>query len=116
MRDDRIHEDYLDDILEAAAKVAKFIKGMTFEQFQQDDKTLFAVVRALEIIGEATKRIPDSVRRDYPEIPWREMAGMRDKLIHDYLGVDEEQVWKTAAEDLPSLIPIIRRLLAESGE
>lgn len=77
--------------------------GMTFEQFSQDDKTAYAVVRALEIIGEATKKIPDAVRDQYPQIPWREMAGMRDKLIHDYFGVNLGVVWKTVQEDLPLL-------------
>ena len=76
---------------------------MTYEQFAGDAKTVFAVVRALEIIGEATKKLPQSVRDRYPKVPWREMAGIRDKLIHDYFGVNLAVVWKTVIEDLPGL-------------
>ncbi len=110
----RTHVDYLADILDAIGKVTRFIEGMTFEEFAQDDKTAFAVVRGLEIIGEATKQIPSSVRDSHPEIPWREMAGMRDKLTHGYFGVNLTVVWKTATEDLPNLEPAIRRLLSEN--
>ena len=112
---ERVYADYLEDILDAIQKVAKFIEGMTFDQFASDDKTAFAVIRALEIIGEATKHIPEEVRRNYPRLPWREMAGIRDKLIHEYFGVNLEVVWKTATEDLPKLEPEIRLILANSG-
>ena len=88
MTSERTYVDYLEDILDATEKVAQFIQGMTYEQFAQDAKTSFAVVCALEIIGEATKKIPPSVRGNYPQVPWRAIAGMRDKLVHDYFGVN----------------------------
>ncbi len=90
MRDYRI---YLQDIAAAMASIEKFIEGMNFEAFQADDKTASAVMRKLEIIGEATKQVPQEVRDKYPQVPWREMAGMRDKLIHFYFGVDYSLVW-----------------------
>jgi uncharacterized protein with HEPN domain len=85
MTAERTYTDYLVDILDAIVKTEQFIQGMTFDRFVQDDKTVFAVVRALEIIGEATKRIPQEIRARYPEAPWRETARMHDKLIHDYI-------------------------------
>jgi uncharacterized protein with HEPN domain len=82
-----------------------------------DDKTAFAVVRALEIIGETTKKIPEAVREIYPDLPWREMAGLRDKLAHDYFGVNLDVVWKTVTNDLPTLKSGIASVLeAESPD
>jgi uncharacterized protein with HEPN domain len=107
----REYRDYLEDIRQAAQKALAFVQGMSYEAFVADDKTVFAVVRALEIVGEATKRIPQSVRDRYPEVPWRSMAGIRDKLIHDYVSVNLEVVWKTVTEDLPALLPMIQRVL-----
>jgi uncharacterized protein with HEPN domain len=97
----RDYLDYLTDIVEGASKAVGFVRGMTFEQFESDERTLFAVVRALEIVGEAPKRVPESVRTQRPTIPWVSMIGMRDKLIHDYFGVNQLVVWKTVTEDLP---------------
>jgi uncharacterized protein with HEPN domain len=100
---ERIYSDYLHDMLDAARKAEKFVQGCTFEQFSSNDEKVFAVIRALEIIGEASKRIPAHVRRVNPELPWKEIAGMRDKLIHGYFGVNLQRVWDTIRQDLPVL-------------
>ncbi|PDW04818.1 HepT-like ribonuclease domain-containing protein [Candidatus Viridilinea mediisalina] len=109
MSNTHLNSKYIEDILSAMDKVQSFIQHFDEIQFYKDDKTVFAVIRALEIIGESTKRIPTSLRLMYPSVPWRAMAGMRDKLIHDYTHVDLTVVWKTATED----IPLIRLLLEE---
>jgi uncharacterized protein with HEPN domain len=111
----REYEDYLRDLLDAIEKVQTFIKDLEFEDFKKDDKTKFAVIRGLEIIGEATKHVSEGVRVRYPEVPWKEMAGMRDVLAHDYFGVDEETVWLTAKEKIPQLKPSIEKILAETS-
>lgn len=117
MKEGREYVDYLRDILDAIMKAQQFIEGMDFSSFSTDDKTAFAVVRALEIIGEATKKIPEAVREIYPDLPWREMAGLRDKLAHDYFGVNLDVVWKTVTDDLPTLKSGIASVLeAESPD
>ena len=95
--------DYINDITNSIANISEFIKGMDYNDFIKDKKTEFAVIRALEIIGEATKNVPESIRTKYPKIPWKSMAGMRDKLIHAYFGVRFELIWNTASVLLPPL-------------
>jgi uncharacterized protein with HEPN domain len=107
--------DYLRDILNAIDLAEAFIANMTFDEFQTDSKTSFAIIRALEIIGEATKNIPESIREEYPAIPWKGFAGMRDKLIHAYFGVNLEVVWDTIQQDLPQLKPVIHEILQETN-
>jgi uncharacterized protein with HEPN domain len=116
MSAERTSSDYLEDILDAATKVASFVAGMTYEQFASDEKTVYAVIHCFEIIGEATKRVPQSVKDTYLKVPWREMAGMRDKLVHDYFGVNLTLVWLAATDDLPELEGHIRRILAEVSD
>ena len=116
MKPRRVHVDYLHDILENTYKALDFVKGMTGDDFLQDEKTVFAVIRALEIVGEATKKIPDEIRAKYPDIPWREMAGMRDKMVHDYFGVNLMVVWKTIVEDLPVLKSRIQKAFEKESQ
>ena len=104
---------YINDILENMRDAEDFIQGFSYEQFQSDKKTLYAVLRAIEVIGEAAKKVPDEVRIKYPSVPWKEMAGMRDKLIHFYFGVDREAVWLVVKERIPSLKPLIEQILQD---
>lgn len=107
----RNHMLYLKDILAAVDSVEEFVAGMDFEAFQADDKTTSAVIRKFEIIGEATKHLPDEIRQSYPSVPWKEMAGMRDKLIHFYFGIDYQLVWRTIKERLPQVRQQIQKIL-----
>jgi uncharacterized protein with HEPN domain len=113
MTAERKYEDYLHDSLDYAEKAESFLTGApSAEALRKDERTLFAVVRTLEVIGEAAKRIPEDLRQKHPEVPWRGMTGMRDKVVHGYFGVDAEVVWRTVREDLPPLRKAISALLA----
>jgi uncharacterized protein with HEPN domain len=119
MKDFRLAQDYLQDILDYMIKAEEFVEGMDYLAFQEDDKTVFAVIRALEVIGEAAKKIPTPIRRRYAAVPWKSLAGMRDKLIHDYMGISLEIVWRTIKEDIPGvkkpLIDMLETVKKEEG-
>lgn len=107
---------YLKDIIEYMSRAEKHIEGMHFEAFFKDVKTCDAVIRCIEVIGEATKKIPEEIRLRYPSVPWRDMAGMRDKIIHSYFKVDYEEVWLTVKEDIPRIKPQIEEVLKNFEE
>jgi uncharacterized protein with HEPN domain len=104
---------YIKDILSNMRDAEQFIGGMSYQQFVDDKKTFNAVVRAIEVIGEAAKNVPPTIRTRYPTIPWKEMAGMRDKVTHFYFGVDGEAIWIAVKERIPSLKPTIEQILKD---
>ena len=105
---------YFEDIIEHMKYAEEFIKCMTFEEFANDKKTVLSVTKCIEIVGEATKHIPDSIREKYPEIPWRDMAGIRDRLVHGYFKVNLEIVWVTVAMEFPEIRPMMENVLLEA--
>jgi uncharacterized protein with HEPN domain len=100
---ERKYVDFLQDVVDNLEKAERFVEGMDFEIFLEDEKTRYSVICALEIVGEAVKKVPTAVRQRNPQVPWKDMAGMRDRLIHGYFGVDNEIVWKTATEFAPEI-------------
>lgn len=112
----RIWLDYLKDVIDAINDIQSFIEKVDYDTFSNDKMRQNAVVRSLEIIGEAAKNIPEEVRGKYNTIPWKRMAGMRDKLIHGYFGVDLESVWTVAVERLPELKDDLEKMFAENKE
>ncbi len=105
--------DYLDDILEMIADIREFTAKLTYAKFKRDKKTVYAVIRCLEGIGEASKQIPSSAKKAHDQIPWDSVAGMRNKLIHEYFGADVEIVWRTIRDDLKSLESAVREMRKE---
>ena len=110
----RDYRDYLQDILDAIKDIESFVDEMTYAQFVKDRKTLNAVVRSIEIIGEASKNIPQSIKEKYKALPWKQMAGMRDKLIHAYFGIDKETLWQAVRKDIPPLKKTIEKALHDA--
>ena len=104
---------YLIDILEAINSIEKFVAGLDFEAFKNDDLRCSAVIRKFEIMGEAAKNIPEDIRQKYDSVHWRGMAGMRDKLIHLYFGIKYEIVWNTVKDVIPELKTLIIKILED---
>jgi uncharacterized protein with HEPN domain len=101
---------YIDHILDCIRKISEFSNGLSLKEFKTNDLVQDAIIRNIEVIGEASKKISQDTKQTCYKIPWKEMSGMRDKLIHDYLGVDVDVVWKTIKEDIPSLEKLINEI------
>ena len=112
----RRDEAYLLDILIAARKARSFVEGISRAEFGQSDLHQSAVIRALEIMGEAARQISDSTREVHPEIPWEQMSGMRNRLLHEYFRVNVQTVWDTVQNNVPDLIRLIEPLVPPDDE
>ena len=106
----------IEDILESIAKIQRYLKGMDFGAFVQDDRTIDAVIRNFGIIGEAASHVPEDVRESRTDIPWNQIRGLRNLVIHEYFGVSLEILWETAKVDLPTLVPRLRSLLGKRDD
>jgi len=112
----RQYKLFIQDILDAINDIDEFIGDMDFNTFSEDDKTKSAVVWKINVIGEATKNIPQTMREKYKDVPWKYMARIRDKIAHFYFGVDYEIVWEVIKKRLPEIKPLIEQILGDLGE
>lgn len=99
------------DIIEAIEKIHSYVEGMTLDQFVDDPKTIDAVIRNITVIGEAARNVPQDVVDQNPSLPWREMRDIRNVVVHEYFGVDNNVVWDTLQNNLPPLLPELKRLI-----
>ena len=103
----------LEDILESANKILNYTKGLSFEEFSMDVKTVDAVIRNFEIIGEATNLLPDELKEKYTEIDWYRIRGFRNRVVHDYFGVDINILWNITINQIPALVTSISRVISK---
>lgn len=96
---------------DAAQKILSYTSGMSFDDFISDDKTIDAVVRNFEIIGEAANRVPDDFKSDHPEIEWRRMTGLRNRIVHEYFGINYATVWKIKEENIPEMADFVQQAI-----
>jgi uncharacterized protein with HEPN domain len=106
---------YLQDIIESIELIQHYLKGVTEEEFYQNREKQDAILRRLEIIGEAVKHLPKEIRESYPDTPWRQIAGMRDIIVHEYFGITLEMVWITAAKELSDLKKTVEEILKSTS-
>ncbi len=102
---------FLEDMVESMRRIAEYTKGMDFKKFKMNYMVVDAVVRNFEIIGEASKRVPDSIKEEYPELPWKKMVGMRNLIIHGYFGIDYELIWEISRSNLPLNKLLLEKIL-----
>ncbi len=112
-KEDREFRDYLKDILGSISDIQNFTRDITQKELEKDKKTLYAVIRCLEVLGEAVKKVPKDIAKEYPHVPWKEIAGMRDKLIHEYFGVDIETLWDTIQEDITPFKDAVTKIIRD---
>lgn len=106
---------YLDDMIEFAGKVLEYTEGFDQDRFVDNGLTYDATLRNLELIGEAATHVPDEIRNAHPEIPWRMIIATRNRLIHSYLGIDNDTLWSIIQDDVPELLPLLETVKTESG-
>ena len=109
-------KNLLEDIYDAIKKIISYTKGMSYDDFICDDKTVDAVVRNFEIIGEASNRIPDDFKTEHPEIEWRRIVGFRNRIIHEYFGIDYENLWRIKNENIPTLSEFMEQILEDMDD
>jgi uncharacterized protein with HEPN domain len=110
---DRTDKEFLEDVQEAIRRIRAYVTGMTAGTFLTDIKTQDAVIRNLEIIGEATKNLSEAIRAKHPEVPWKSMAGVRDRLIHHYFGVNFDIVWQIVTMELPQMASLLEGIAGD---
>ncbi|MBI2860095.1 MAG: DUF86 domain-containing protein [Chloroflexi bacterium] len=106
----RDFRDFLQDVLDSINDIESFTDGMGSKAFKRDRKTILAVIRCIEVMGEAANKVPMFIKQEHPEVPWKALVEMRNRMIHEYFGVDTEILWQTVKEDIPPLKPLIRQL------
>jgi len=110
-KEERTYIMYLEDILSGMSRIAEYIEGYDFEKFKKDYKTVDAVIRNFEVIGEAARNLPTEIKKKHPEVPWKEMYALRNRISHEYFGVDYEIIWDVATNYLPENRLQIEKLL-----
>ena len=112
----RVYKMFVEDILEAMDKIERYIKDLRYEEFVKNEMVVDAVIRNLEIIGEASRNIPEDAREKHPEIPWKRMIGLRNIAIHEYFGIDLSIIWEIITKNIPETRPVIKEMLKEFEE